>query len=191
MYVATLPLGYPAADPATVLMHNIPGRLVSVHPGNGNAMAAFIFRSPVIPGLDNRDTEACKRVVIDAYRDGGWELPGLLGRLSAADDLYFDAVAQIRLPAWSRGRVTLVGDAASCLSLFGNGSSMAITGAATLAQALGAAGGDHAAAFRAYEARHRVHLRPTGRGRLIAGPLLVPATKAGIAARNLAVRLVP
>ena len=48
--------GYAAADPSTVLMYNLPGRSVSVHPVNGNAMAAFIFRSPAIAGLDNRDT---------------------------------------------------------------------------------------------------------------------------------------
>jgi 2-polyprenyl-6-methoxyphenol hydroxylase-like FAD-dependent oxidoreductase len=190
MYVATLPLGRPAADPGTVLMYNMPGRSVSVHPANGSAMAAFIFRSPAIPGLDNRDIAACKQIVLDAYRGGGWELPNLLDQLSAAGDLYFDAVSQVRLPAWSRGRVVLLGDAASCMSLFGNGSSLAITGAATLAEALDATPDDHATAFRAYETRHRVRVRPTQRGRLIAGALLVPATSAGIAARNLAVRLV-
>jgi 2-polyprenyl-6-methoxyphenol hydroxylase-like FAD-dependent oxidoreductase len=191
LYVATLQLGYPAADPSTVLMHNLPGRSVSVHPVNGNAMAAFIFRSPAIAGLDNRDTAACKRIVLEAYRGGGWELPRLLDRLSAADDLYFDSVSRVRLPVWSQGRVTLLGDAASCMSLFGNGSSLAITGAETLARALAASPGDHATAFRAYEAEHRVRVRPTQRGRLIAGALLVPATRVGIAARDLAVRLLP
>jgi 2-polyprenyl-6-methoxyphenol hydroxylase-like FAD-dependent oxidoreductase len=191
MYVATFQLGYAAADPSTVLMYNRPGRSVSVHPVNGNAMAAFIFRSPAIPGLDNRDSAACKQIVLDAYRGGGWELPRLLDRLSAADDLYFDSVSRVRLPAWSQGRVALLGDAASCMSLFGNGSSLAITGAATLARALDAAPDDHATAFRAYEAEHRVRVRPTQRGRLIAGALLVPATRAGITARDLVVRLLP
>ncbi len=188
LYVATLRLGRPAADPDTVVMYNTPGRSVSVHPVNGSAMAAFIFRSPAIPGLDHRDLEACKRVVLEAYRGGGWELPALLDQLAVADDLYFDSVSQVRLPAWSRGRVALVGDAASCLSLFGNGSTLAITGAATLARALQAAPGDHAAAFLAYEAEHRVRLKPARRGRLIAGALLVPATRPGIIARDLAVR---
>jgi 2-polyprenyl-6-methoxyphenol hydroxylase-like FAD-dependent oxidoreductase len=191
MYVATLPLGHPAEDPGTVLMYNLPGRSVSVHPANGNAMAAFIFRSPAVPGLDIRDAAACKQLVLDAYTGGGWELPSLLGRLSAADDFYFDSVSQVRLPAWSRGRVTLAGDAASCMSLFGNGTSLAMTAAATLAQSLDAAAGDYAAAFRAYEATHRTQVRPTQRGRLIAGPLLVPATRAGIAARNITARLLP
>jgi 2-polyprenyl-6-methoxyphenol hydroxylase-like FAD-dependent oxidoreductase len=190
LYVATLQLGYAAADPSTVLMYNLPGRSASVHPVNGNAMAAFIFRSPAVPGLDNRDTGACKQIVLDAYCGGGWELPRLLDRLSAADDLYFDSVSRVRLPAWSQGRIALLGDAASCMSLFGNGSSLAITGAATLARALDAVP-DHATAFSAYEAEHRVRVRPTQRGRLIAGALLVPGTRAGITARDLAVRLLP
>src|SRR5580693_1764187 len=189
MYVATLPLGYPADDPGTVLMYNLPGRSVSVHPVNGNAMAAFIFRSPAIPHLGNRDVAACKQVVLDAYRGGGWELPRLLDRVSGADDLYFDSVSRVRLPSWSQGRVALLGDAASCMSLFGNGSSLAITGAATLARALDATPDDYPAAFRAYEAEHRVRVRPTQRGRLVAGALLVPATRAGITARDLAVRV--
>ena len=189
MYVATLQLGYPADDPSTVLMHNLPGRSVSVHPASGNAMAAFIFRSPAIAGLDNRDTAACKQIVLDAYRDGGWELPRLLDRVRAADDLYFDSVSRVRLPSWSRGRVALLGDAASCMSLFGNGSSLAIAGAATLARALGSAPDDPATAFLAYEAEHRVLVGPTQRGRLIAGALLVPASRGGIAARDLAVRV--
>jgi len=189
MYVATLQLGYAADDPSTVLMYNLPGRSVSVHPVNGNAMAAFIFRSPAIAGLDNRDIAACKQVVLDAYRDGGWELPRLLDRVRAADDLYFDSVSRVRLPSWSAGRVALLGDAASCMSLFGNGSSLAIAGAATLARALAATPDAYPAAFRAYEAEHRVRVRPTQRGRLVAGALLVPATRAGITARDLAVRV--
>ena len=40
------------------------------------------------------------------------------------------------MSSWSRGRVTLLGDAASCVSLFGDGSSSAMEGAATLAASL-------------------------------------------------------
>ncbi|HEY1703132.1 MAG TPA: FAD-dependent monooxygenase [Trebonia sp.] len=201
LYVATLPLGRTADDPGTVVMYNTPGRSVSVHPANGTAMAAFIFRSPAIPGLDVHDTAAGREIVRKAYEDGGraggqadgwaggWELPALLDHLAAADDLYFDSVSQVRLPAWSRGRVVLAGDAASCLSLFGGGSSLAIAGAATLAQALADAPGDHAAGFGAYERRHRARVRPAQRGRFLAGALLVPGTRATLAVRDAAVRL--
>ncbi|MET3721208.1 MULTISPECIES: hypothetical protein [unclassified Arthrobacter] len=70
------------------------------------------------------------------------ELPDLRGQVCAADDLYFDAVSQVRLPGRSRGRVTLLGDAASCVSLVGDGSSLAMTGATTLAGALAGTPGD-------------------------------------------------
>ena len=50
------------------------------------------------------------------------------------DDFYFDRTNQIRMPCWSRNRVTLVGDAGYCVSpLAGFGGSMAIIGAGRLA----------------------------------------------------------
>jgi 2-polyprenyl-6-methoxyphenol hydroxylase-like FAD-dependent oxidoreductase len=189
LYVATLPLDRPATDPTTVVMHNTPGRSVSVHPVRGNALAAFIFRGPAVPGLGPHDIDRHRRIVLDTYAVGGWELPDLLERVRTADDLYFDSVSQVRLPTWSRGRVALLGDSASCVSLFGDGSSLAMTGAVTLAEALAATPDDHAAAFRAYETRHRVQVTPRQRGHRLASALIVPGTRGGIAARNLGARL--
>jgi 2-polyprenyl-6-methoxyphenol hydroxylase-like FAD-dependent oxidoreductase len=194
LYIATLQFGEPAAEPGAVLLHNRPGRLVAMHPARGDSGVAFIFRGPAVPGLDHRDTERHKRIVLDAYGDGGWELPGvpdLLDRLRAAGDLYFDGVSRVRLPSWSRGRVVLVGDAAATVSLFGDGSSLALTGACTLAEALAASPDDHAGALRAYEAEHRARAQARQRGYRVSAGFLVPATRAGIAARNLAVRLLP
>lgn len=191
LYIATLPFGGPAADPDTVLLHNRPGRLMAIHPARGNAAAAFIFRSPAIPGLDRRDTEQHKRIVLDAYRDAGGQLSDVLDRVRTAGDLYFDAVSKVRLPTWSRGRVALVGDAAATVSLFGDGSSLAMIGARTLAEALAATPDDHANALRAYETRHRALAHSRQRGYTLAAALLVPATRSGITVRNLAARLVP
>ena len=194
LYIATLRFGEPAAEPGAVLLHNRPGRLVAMHPARGDSGVAFIFRGPAVPGLDHRDTERHKRIVLDAYGDGGWELPGVpdpLDRLRAASDLYFDGVSRVRLPSWSRGRVALVGDAAATVSLFGDGSSLALTGAYTLAEALAASPGDHAGALRAYEATHRPRALARQRGYRVSAAFLVPATAAGIAARDLAVRLLP
>jgi 2-polyprenyl-6-methoxyphenol hydroxylase-like FAD-dependent oxidoreductase len=66
-----------------------------------------------------------------------WRVPELLDRVRAADDLYFDSVSRVQVPTWSRGRIGLIGDAASCVSLFGDGSSLAMVGAFTLADAFG------------------------------------------------------
>jgi 2-polyprenyl-6-methoxyphenol hydroxylase-like FAD-dependent oxidoreductase len=187
LYVATVSLGQPAAEPDLVLLYNTPGRLVSVHPGRGRALAAFIFRGPAMPGLDYRDTARHKRIVADAYAGAGWRVPQLLDRLRDADDVYFDAVSKVVLPTWTTGRVTLVGDAASCVSLLGDGSSLAMAGAHTLAEAL-AAGPDHAEALRRYEARHRTRVEPRQRNIGRAAALLVPKTRLGLRARNLASR---
>jgi len=160
IYVATMPLAEPVDHPHDVVLYNTPGRLVSIHPSRGNALVAFIFRGEMIPDLDYRDTEQHKRIVTEAYAGAGWRTPELLKRLDCSNDLYFDSVSQVRLPEWSRGRIALLGDAASCVSLFGDGSSLAMAGAFTLATALAADPADHARAFRRYEREHRVLVTP-------------------------------
>jgi 2-polyprenyl-6-methoxyphenol hydroxylase-like FAD-dependent oxidoreductase len=189
VYVATMPLGGPVEDPDVVLMYNTPGRLVSIHPSRGDALVAFIFRGPEIAGVDYRDTGRHKRIVADAYPGAGWRVPELLDRLRDTEDLYFDSVSQVRLPAWARGRVALLGDAASCVSLFGDGSSLAMAGAFTLASALAANPADHGAALRRYETEHRTLTEPKQRNVGRAAALLLPRTRLGIAARNLAARV--
>ena len=41
----------------------------------------------------------------------------MLAALDSRAELYFDRVSQIRMDAWSIGRVGLIGDAAFCVSL--------------------------------------------------------------------------
>jgi 2-polyprenyl-6-methoxyphenol hydroxylase-like FAD-dependent oxidoreductase len=186
VYVATLPLDGEAAT--DLVMYNTPGRAVAIHPAGGHPGAAFMFRAPQIPQFDHRDLGQHKRLLCDAYAGAGWRVPELLDRVRAADDLYFDSVSRIRVPTWSRARIGLVGDAASCVSLFGDGSSLAMTGAFTLAHALG---DDIPAGLSAYERRHRPERVAKENSVAYAVKLLIPATWAGIAVRNAAVRLMP
>ncbi len=95
------------------------------------------------------------------------------------------------LPNWSTGRVTLLGDAASCVSLFGEGSSLAIAGAATLADALATSPDDHHTALTRYETDHRNLVTPKQRTMAAASRLLVPATTLGILTRNTATYFSP
>ncbi|MEZ2388318.1 FAD-dependent monooxygenase [bacterium RCC_150] len=194
LYIATMSLGCPATEPSAVVMYNRPGLSLTVHPVRGTAGAGFIFRSQPRPGLDYRDIRTQQGIVLDAYGKHDWqvpELPDLRNQVSSAEELYFDSISQVRLPKWSKGRVTLLGDAASCVSLFGDGSSLAMTGAVTLAEALAATPGNPDAAFRIYEDRHRKQTKARQRGHFLAAALLVPATPAALNARNLAVRLLP
>jgi 2-polyprenyl-6-methoxyphenol hydroxylase-like FAD-dependent oxidoreductase len=66
---------------------------------------------------------------------------------------YFDAITQLQMTSWSRGRVTLVGDAGYCPGpAVGGSTSLAVYGAYVLAAELARSGGDHVAAFASYEA---------------------------------------
>ncbi|WP_433075847.1 FAD-dependent oxidoreductase [Dactylosporangium sp. CA-052675] len=188
VWVATLPLGEPADDPRHVLLYNEPGRVVSIHPSRGEALVACIFRGPARPGLDHRDTAEHRRIVAEAYAGAGWRVPELLAKLPGAD-VYFDSVSRVHLPAWTRGRITLTGDAASCVSLFGDGSSLAMAGAHTLAAALAGAGDDLASGLRRYEAEHRARTDAKIRGAGRAAALVVPKTRLGLAARNAGARV--
>lgn len=189
LYVATAYLGGDIDDDRTVLVHNAPNRLVALHPATGRGGVAFIFRHPRIPGLDNRDRAQQHVLIEEIYAGMGWRVPELLRRARQADDMYFDSVSRVRLPQWSKGRITVVGDAATCVSLLGDGSSLAIAGGATLANVVALHRDNPGAALKAYEQQHRKLVSSRQRWVGVAAHLLVPASAAGIAARNGALRL--
>jgi 2-polyprenyl-6-methoxyphenol hydroxylase-like FAD-dependent oxidoreductase len=187
LYVATAMLDRPSTDLRTVLIHNAPGRAVVIHPATGREGAAFIFRHPPLPAMTVRDPRVQDRLLTAAYGDLGWQVPQLLDRVLHTSDRYFDSVSRVRMDCWSRGRTVLVGDAATCVSLLGEGSSMAIAGAATLSISL-VRSPDPASALRTYERVHRRRVRPHHMGATLAGHLLVPATRAGVSGRDTAFR---
>lgn len=190
LYVATLPVERELNPSTDVLLYGMPGRLASVHPVRGDGgIAAFIWRSTPVPGYDHRDASQHKRIVEQAYAGGGWIVPDLIERVRDAGDIYFDAVSQVRLDTWSRGRIGLLGDAASSVSLFGEGSSLAMAGAYTLAQALAEHRDDLGQGLKAYEDEHRKVVAPKQKGFASAATLMVPTTRIGVALRDNGARL--
>jgi 2-polyprenyl-6-methoxyphenol hydroxylase-like FAD-dependent oxidoreductase len=104
--------------------------------------------------LDHHDLDATRKLIAERAADLGWHIPHLLESMWDAPDFYFDAMAQVRMDAWTRGRVALLGDAGYCASpLSGQGTSLALVGAYVLATEL--AGGDHRVAFARYEEQMR------------------------------------
>ncbi|CCH30442.1 FAD-dependent monooxygenase [Actinosynnema sp. NPDC047251] len=104
---------------------------------------------------DRHDVDGQKALIAERLADLGWETPRLLKAMWAAPEFYFDAMAQVRLDEWSRGRVVLIGDAAHCPSpLSGQGTSLALVGAYVLADELGRSD-DHRTALARYEERLR------------------------------------
>ena len=188
--VAGVTLAEPPADPESVVLHSAPGRTVALHPGTGRAMAAFFWRGPAPSARERHDPAAQKQLVTGAFTGMGWRTSELLEAVTAADDVYLDGVSLVRMPAWSRGRIGLLGDAATCASLLGDGSSTAIAGAEVLAAAVAAQPDDLPAALRAYERAHRPLVEARQRGVRAAAAFLVPATAAGLAARDLGLRVV-
>lgn len=185
LYVATFPLPMAAESEHEVLLYNAPNKALSIHPGTGKAIAALMFRGHVADDFDYRDLDLHRQILEREFCDVGWRSDEILGFLRKAQDFYFDSVSSVRLTTWSKGRVTLLGDAASCVSFLGGGSSNAMAGAAVLASAL--SNGDHADAFRAYEREHRKTVDSKQRGVGLASRFLIPATTPGIVARNMAV----
>jgi 2-polyprenyl-6-methoxyphenol hydroxylase-like FAD-dependent oxidoreductase len=122
----------------------------------GEGRAGLFFRREEPFDFDHRDVEQQKKALRETFADDGWEIPGILAHLDDAPDFYFDSISQVVMDSWSRGRVTLVGDAGYCPApAVGGGSSVAAVGAYILAGELAAADGDHVRAFAAYEREMR------------------------------------
>ncbi|MFJ3767306.1 FAD-dependent monooxygenase [Streptomyces sp. NPDC090082] len=137
--------------------HRTAGRLAAMYSARDNteAKAVFYFGSPLLD-LDRRDVTRQQAVLTEHFAGTGWESDRLLDDMRHATDFYFDSVGQVRMDRWTRGRVALLGDAASCpSSLSGMGSGLALVGAYVLAGELAAAHGDHRVAFARYEREMR------------------------------------
>ncbi|MEU8383866.1 FAD-dependent monooxygenase [Streptosporangium sp. NPDC048865] len=138
---------------AEVLAYSDVGRMAAFYSAArlDEARAILLFRSEELD-YHHRDVPRQKRLLREAFSGAGWEVPRLLDEMDGSSAFYFDSITQIRMDSWSRGRVSLVGDAGySPGAAVGGGTSLAVVGAYVLAGELAAAGGDHGRAFRAYE----------------------------------------
>lgn len=124
------------------LMYQAPGGLnASMRPSHDPAItkAGLAFRSDPLD-YDRRDVGAQHELLVQRLAGAGWQCDELLAAAKNADDFYFDSFAQVHMDTWSKGRVTLAGDAGYCASpLSGMGTSLALVGAYVLAGELGPA----------------------------------------------------
>lgn len=131
---------------------SVPGRTAMLNGYDDRTDICLAFRADSEIAYDYRDRARLRRLVHEHFDGLGWKVPQMLSHVDDEGDFYFDRATQIRMPNWSKGRAALVGDAGYCVSpVAGMGGSMAIIGAARLADALAQHADDHAAAFRAYE----------------------------------------
>ena len=169
------------------------GRLAGIYTAEhlNDARAVFLFRSKDELDYDHRDSLRQKELLRGAFAGMHSQVDRWLEEVEQTPAFYFDAISQLRLDRWSRRRVTLVGDAGYCPGpAVGGSTSLAVLGGYVLAGELARAGGDHLAAFAAYELamREPVHLSRTfARG---AARGIIPGSRAGVWALTRGAQLV-
>ncbi|EGX88623.1 C6 zinc finger domain protein [Cordyceps militaris CM01] len=143
-----------------------------------------------------------KEAFAASHAGAGWRMPELVAGLRAADDFYCERIGLVKLEAWHKGRVVLVGDAAYCPSaLTGMGPTCGVVGAYVLAgelSRLGAGeevdgGPGHSTlqdALAAYDARFRPFMHQVqdgvGEGSILSR--MMSSSSVGIALTNYCLR---
>lgn len=181
--------GYRPRDELTYVMHTEVGLQVArVAMAHDRTMFLCTFLDDGASATAG--VEAQQAALRARLAGAGWEIPAILERLPDAEPFYFDRVSQIRMPAWTRGRVALVGDAAACPSLLaGQGTALAMVEAYVLAAELARAGGDHAGAFARYEQQLAPFLRSKQQAAIRLAGAFAPRTRWQLFLRNSVMKL--
>uniref|UniRef100_I2PX46 2-polyprenyl-6-methoxyphenol hydroxylase-like oxidoreductase n=1 Tax=Desulfovibrio sp. U5L TaxID=596152 RepID=I2PX46_9BACT len=183
--------GYRPRDELVYVACATPGRQVGRIALRGDrTMFLFVFRDELMSGPEPSDPAEMRAILRGTFGNMGWETFQILEAMDEAEDIYFDRVSQIRMEAWSTGRVVLLGDAASAVSLLaGEGTGLAMAEASVLAGKLHRAEGDHRVAFLNYERRLRSFVEGKQRSAQSFASTLVPRTPLGVWFRNQTTRL--
>jgi 2-polyprenyl-6-methoxyphenol hydroxylase-like FAD-dependent oxidoreductase len=182
--------GVPAAlrDSRDFSTLSVPDRQVAVYPIRGGRLATFFLHRVVSQAASSFGIRPATELRT-VYADLGWVVPELLDRCPTDASLYIDAVSQVDLPDWSRGRVTLAGDACQCVSLLaGQGASLAVTGAYVLAEELDRSPRDVLRALARYEGRLKPWVAKKQEAARQIADWFLPRSSARRFLRDLAVR---
>ena len=164
-----------------------PGRQVGVYASNqnGEAITLFMWEAPDQGYIPHAERLSLLRSKFDGM---GWLTPQLLND-APADSIYMDTITQIRMPAWSKGRVALVGDACGCMTLIsGQGASMALGGAYILAEALHQ-NENYATAFRVYENQVRPEIETRQEKARDFAKAFVPGSELGLQVQKVMMKV--
>lgn len=128
---------------------NVGNFIIATPTTDGDVICVFAFLSNEKPP---RDQAGAKEMLRSQYPSDNRFVQHYLDQITPETDLFIDQVAQIHNPDWCKGRVALIGDAASCMTLLsGQGSIMAMAQAYVLAHELERSGGNHTKAFAKYQ----------------------------------------
>lgn len=171
---------------STTQMYNEPGKAVMLNAYNGKTDIIFSFVAPEEIPYDYRDERQQRDLILEQFAGVGWRAAELIEEVKRSSTFYFDKLCQMRMPSWTKGRVALVGDAGYCASpAAGKGGSLALDGAAALADAFEKCHDDHALAFEEYDASFRPYLEEVQADVVSFGlEMLLPRTEEAIRRRN-------
>jgi 2-polyprenyl-6-methoxyphenol hydroxylase-like FAD-dependent oxidoreductase len=172
-------VGYRPRDEAVYVIHTEPGLQLGRFALHGDrTLFLFVFAGGTDLPVENIPLDKQKALLRERFGGVQWESAPILDELDHTQELYFDRVSQIVMERWSNGRVTLVGDAAFCISLLGGqGSSLAMTAAYALAGELAKAEGRHETAFSSYEEVLRDYVADKQRAALRFAGFFAPKTR--------------
>lgn len=167
-------------------LYNEPGKAVMLNAYNNKTDIVLCFFSEKEIPYDYRNEEQQRDMIMDQFSGLGWRTPELLDEVRKSKTFYFDKLCQIKMPSWTKGSVALVGDAGYCASpAAGKGGSLAIDGAAALADAFQKCHGNVEWAFREYNESFRPFIEGVQADAAKFGlEVLVPRTEAAIRQRN-------
>ncbi len=176
-----------------LLMHVGVGRTAGMYGARhlADARVLFLFRSEGEIDYHRNDAPRQKGLLRSAFNGMHPDVDGWLDELDRTPAFYFDSITQLRMDTWSRGRVTLVGDAGYCPGpAVGGSTSLAVVGAYVLAGELARAGGNHELAFPAYERAMAEHVRGSHAAGLSAARTLIPTSHLGVQGLAQGARLI-
>ncbi|NOP95200.1 FAD-dependent monooxygenase [Mycolicibacterium fortuitum] len=162
-----------------------PGHMAGIYTADhlDDARAVYIFRPSQPLDYDYRDEDRQRAQLRAAFEHTAPEVDRWLAEIPRTPTFYFDAITQLQMRTWSRGRVTLVGDAGYCPGpAVGGSTSLAVYGAYVLAAEMVRAGDDHAAAFAAYERTMLPRVVSSRKLARVNAKTVVPMTGRGIRA---------
>ena len=167
-------------------LYNEPGKAVMLKTYNGKTDIVLIFCSDEEIPYDYRNEDQQRNMILSQFAGVGWKTADLLNEIRASKTFYFDKLCQMKMPSWTKGRIALVGDAGYCASpAAGKGGSLAIDGAAALADAFQKCHGDFESAFREYDASFRPFIEEVqAKVDRVSIDFLIPRTEDAIRERN-------
>jgi len=172
--------------PNTIQFYNTPGKAYMLNAYKDLTDIVFCFSSEKEIPYDYRDTAQQRKIILEQFEGGSWRTAELLEEVANSENFYFDKFCQIKMPSWTKGRVALVGDAAYCASpAAGMGGSLALDGAAALADALQKHNGNYELAFQDYNTSLRPFIEEVqAEAEVNAREKLIPQTEEAIQRRN-------